>query len=155
MQTRAKSGQAMVEFLIGLVGIIVLVLGLNQIAMIVSSDFESMLNARMDVAEDLINQSTTTADNSYDPSVSYAELNLSVNVNADGGYVRFQETYPQDQRNDGFEFLRNGNDPLNTMMGSEKGHAIAIESRLMRKVLGRSSIMLHHQIWMPPWDDLQ
>ena len=145
----------MVEFMIGLVGILVLVLGLNQIATIVSYDFESILNARMDVAEDLLASSYSTPDGSYDPVASYAELNQNINVGADGAYARFQENYPQDDRNDGFEYLRSGEEPLGIMMGSEKGHSVEIESRLMQKVLGRSAISLSHEVWMPPWDDLQ
>ncbi len=145
----------MVEFMIGLVGILVLVLGLNQIATIVSHDFESILNARMDVAEDLLASSYSTPDGSYDPESSYAELNQNINENADGAYARFQENYPQKDRSDGFEYLRSGEEPLTIMMGSEKGHSVEIESRLMQKVLGRSVISLRHEIWMPPWDDLQ
>jgi len=155
MTKRSKSGQAMVEFMIGLVGILVLVLGLNQIATIVSNDFESILNARMDVAEDLLASSYSTPDGSYDPEASYTELNQNINVGADGAYATFQENYPQQDRNDGFEYLRGGQDPLDTMVGSEKGHSVEIESRLMQKVLGRSAISLSHEVWMPPWDDLQ
>lgn len=145
----------MVEFLVGLVGVLVLILGLSQIGTIVAYDFESILNARMDVAEDLIASSYSSPPDVYDPATSYAELNQNINANADGAYEGFQDDYPQSARTDGFGYLRNGQEPLDTMVGAEKGRSIEIESRLMQKVLGRSSILLKHEVWMPPWDDLQ
>ncbi len=145
----------MVELLVGLVGILVLILGLSQISTLVANDFDSMFGAREDAGEKLLASSTTHAASSYDPSVSYLELDMNVNVNAGGAYARFVEDYPQSDRADGFEYLRSGSDPLSTMSGAKGGHSVEIESRLMRKVLGRSSILLNHEVWMPPWDELQ
>ena len=149
-----KNGQAMIEFLVGLVGILVLVLALSQITTIVDSDMTSMLNARMDVAEDLINSSISRPPPVYDPAASYDVLDQNINVNANGAYAEFQQNYSQSARADGFEYLRNGTDPLDAMMGSQKGHTVEVESELMRSVFGRSSISLRHEVWMPPWDDL-
>lgn len=145
----------MVEFLVGLLGILVLVLALSQIATIVNHDMDSILNARMDVAEDLLNSSSSRPNPTYDPAASYAELNQNINVNADGAYAGFRADYPQTARDDGFQYLRSGTDPLDTMMGSQKGHSVQVESKLMQDVFGRSSISLRHEVWMPPWDDLQ
>ena len=155
-QNRSKNGQAMVEFLVGLVGILVLVLGLNQIANIVAYDFDNIFGVRENIADDLLASSTTFAPASYDPSSSYLELDPNINENEGGRtYEWFQENYPRNERTDQFEYLRNGGDPLGVMMGAQGGHTIEIESRLMQKVLGRSSILLTHEVWMPPWDDLQ
>lgn len=146
----------MVELLVGLVGIIVLVLGLNQIAVIVSYDFESIFGARENVAADFLSMSTSSAPAPYDPSTSYEVLNESFNKNASGrSYISLQESYPRSTRTDQFEYLQNGADPLNVMLGAQGGHSIEIESRLMQKILGRSAILLNHEVWMPPWDDLQ
>ncbi len=146
----------MVELLVGLVGILVLVLGLNQIATLVSADFENIFGARENVADDMLASSTTSAPAPYDPSASYLELDPNINENGGGRtYEWFQENYPRNTRADQFEYLRNGGDPLNVMMGAQGGHSVEIESRLMRKVFGRSAILLSHEVWMPPWDDLQ
>lgn len=150
-----KNGQAMLEFLIGLVGIMVLILALNQVAALVSHDFESILNARMDVAEDLLSSSYSPPPGAYDPRASYAELNQNINVNSDGNYVRFLSEYPQGAREDGFGYLHSGTDPLDKMVGAEQESSVQVESSLMQKVFGRGSINLMHEVWMPPWDDLQ
>lgn len=153
---RSKNGQAMVELLAGLIGILVLILGLSQISTIVSNDFDSMFGAREDVAQDLLASSTSHAAGSYDPSASYTVLEQNIIQNASGRtYAWFLENYSQSERADGFGFLRGGGDPLSTMAGAERGSSIEIESRLMRDVLGRSAILLNHEVWMPPWDDLQ
>ena len=145
----------MIEFLVGLVGILVLILALNQIAIIVDSDMTNILNARMDVAEDLINSSISRPNPTYDPALSYTELDRNINVNSDGRYAGIQSDYAQSARDDGFQYLRNGTDPLDQMMGSEKGHSVQVQSRLLQDTFGRSSISLRHAVWMPPWDDLQ
>lgn len=146
----------MVELLVGLVGILVLVLGLNQIATIVSYDFENIFGARENAADKLLASSSSSAPSPYDPSVSYLELDPNINKNGGGRtYEWFQENYPRSIRTDRFEYLRSGSDPLGIMMGAQGGHSVEIESRLMRKVLGRSAILLSHEVWMPPWDDLQ
>jgi len=146
----------MVELLVGLVGILVLILGLNQIANIVAHDFDNMFDAREEVADDMLSSSTTSAPAPYDPSSSYLELDLNINANATGrNYAWFQENYPRQTRTDQFEYLRNGGDPLHVMMGAQGQHSVEVESGLMRKIFGRSSILLSHEVWMPPWDDLQ
>lgn len=151
----SKNGQAMVELLVGLVGILVLILGLSQISTLVANDFDSMFGAREDAAEKLLASSTSHAAGSYNPSASYLELDMNVNVTAGGAYARFIEAYPQGDRIDGFEFLRSGSDPLSSMSGAKGGHSVEIESQLMREVLGRSAILMNHEVWMPPWDELQ
>jgi hypothetical protein len=155
MEFHSKNGQAMIEFMVGLVGILVLVLALSHVATLVNDDFESILNARMDVAEDLLASSYSTPEQSYDPRGSYDELNRNVNINSSGDYERFQADYPQRVRDDGFEYLRNGQDPLSVMSGSSKSSSVQIDSALMQDVFGRSSLRLSHEAWMPPWDDLQ
>lgn len=155
MGRRAKNGQAMIELLVGLVGILVLVLALSHVATLVNDDFESILNARMDVAEDMLASSYSRPEQSYDPRASYAELNRNININSSGDYEGFQSSYPQSARDDGFEYLRSGQDPLNVMSGSKKSSSVQVESALMQEVFGRSSIRLEHEVWMPPWDDLQ
>lgn len=155
----SKNGQAMIEFMMGLVGIVILLLGLDLVAHIVSLDFETIYNARIDVAEDLISGSTTAVGASgagYDPSDSLGVLNANINGNSSGAYENYQGTYPQMARTDGFAFLAQNSDPLDqNMVGSEKGSSIDITSTLMRQILGRSSINIDNAVWMPPLGDLQ
>jgi hypothetical protein len=155
MRISPKSGQAMIEFLVGLVGVVILLLGLELIANIVYQDVDTIFQARIDVAEDMVAGSTqnTGASSAYDPSASYDELDI--NINSSGEYEMYQSDYPQTERGDGFQFLRENGDPLETMVGAEKGDSIGIPSQLMRQILGRSDVQIENSVWMPQWDGLQ
>lgn len=51
---KSKSGQAMAEFLVGLVGIMLLVVGLQQVSIISRKSFESHVNVRSQLAEQMV-----------------------------------------------------------------------------------------------------
>lgn len=150
----SKDGQAMIELSVGMVVILILMLGMSQIAEIVSYDFESILNARMDVAEDLINSTTQEALSLYNPTLNFMELNNNINLNAQKTYADYESEFPQQERQNQFEYLSNGENPLTSMAGASKGTSIEIESTIMQDALERSSIQLNHESWLPAWDGL-
>ncbi|MCF7849211.1 MAG: hypothetical protein K9M45_10190 [Kiritimatiellales bacterium] len=151
----SRDGQAMIEFMIGLIGIMILLLALNQVASIVYNDFKTIYSAREEVADKLVDMQPGSASydesQSYDPSPSIDEL--AINISGEGSYENFLGSYPSD-RPDGFGFLWSGEDPLRNMTGSQKSSAIAVTAPLFKKLLGRDSIKINNAAWMPPWDDL-
>ena len=153
-----KDGQAMIEFMMGLVGIVILLLGLELVAHVAVMDFEDVFNARTDVAEDLVNGAYSSPGSSasgFNPSDSIGVLDVNINGNSGGAYEDYQAAYPQSARPDGFAFLAQGGNPLDQMAGSDKGGRIAITSPLMQQILGRSSIRVENAVWMPPLGDLK
>jgi len=147
-----KEGQAVVEFMVGLIGILILILGLSYIARFVSIDCKNFLEVRARVAEDMLYSRSTTTSSLYDPSVSL--LYLSQNINKQNGYSNLRSRYPQQSRTDRFRFLSDGEDPLRTMIGTGKGKKVPITSPLMQKVLGKKELFPYQEFWMPMWDDL-
>jgi len=149
---KQKEGQAMVEFMVGLIGILVLILALSYIGRFVAIDCKNFLEVRSTVAENMLNSRSSSARSSYDPAGSY--LYLSQSINKENGYSGLRSLYPQQVRTDRFRFLSDGDDPLHVMIGSGKGKKVPITSPLMQKVLGRSEIFPYQEFWMPMWDDL-
>jgi hypothetical protein len=156
MDRDSKSGQAIIEFMIGLVGIMILVLGLSQIAQIVNEDIENMFAARESVAEDLLNrnQGNYNGDLPVDTANIYNAMQTS--IDPDGTYSGFRSLYPADaEREDRMAEIWNGGDPLKDMVGSEPTpRTIPISSPFFQKAMGRSSIQVNNVVYMPPWDDL-
>ena len=148
-----KSGQALIEFMVGLIGIIVLVLGLSYIGRFVAIDCKNFLEVRTDVADDMLASRGSAPNGMYDPAGSY--LYLSQNINQNNNYSSLRSRYPQQTRADRFGFLSGGNDPLRVMIGSGKGEEVPITSPLMQRMLGRTKISPYQEFWMPMWDDLQ
>ena len=150
---KSKSGQAMIEFMVGLIGIIVLVLGLSYIGRFVAIDCKNFLEVRSTVAENMLTSRGSSPNGSYNPDGSY--LYLSQNINPNNRYSSLRSRYPQQTRMDRFDFLSGGNDPLRMMIGSGKGEEVPITSPLMQRMLGRTKILPYQEFWMPMWDDLQ
>ena len=148
-----KSGQALIEFMVGLIGIIVLVLGLSYIGRFVAIDCKNFLEVRMDVADDMLASRGSTPNGVYNPAGSY--FYLSHNINKNNRYSSLRSWYPQQARRDRFEFLSDGGDPLRIMIGSGKGEEVPITSPFMQRMLGRTKISPYQEFWMPMWDDLQ
>ena len=149
-----RSGQAMIEFLLGLVGIIFLMLGLHQMALIVHEDFDSLIGSRQEVAEIVARSGGGSASfpdsGVYRPAGQFYGTLLG-NILYQEGYIQTLEAFQRSDRNDGFEPVTA--DPLSRMIGVRGGSNIEVESSLMRKLIG-DSIRIDNQVWMPPWDDL-
>lgn len=143
----------MVEFLVGLVGVVFLVLGLHQIMQIVVFDLDSLIGSRDEVAEALTTGSGGTsydASGAYSPDAGFYNL-LRGSLAYDNEYAYYFDNYKETPSVDGFETL-DGN-PLEGVVGAEGGHTIPVESPLMRQLLG-SGIRIENSVWMPVWDDL-
>lgn len=142
----------MVEFLIGLVGLLVLMLGLFQLVGFVDEDFESLLGSREQVARTLTGRS----------SGGGASASGAATYQDEGFYDYFQEFIryedysaymePYVLSRVGFEAAVD-DDPMDTMVGFEDGKSVDVESGLMRRVMGER-MTVRNEVWMPSWDDL-
>ena len=154
-RSTSRSGQAMVEFLLGLTGIMVILMALNLAASIVYNDFITIYSAREEVADNLVagvvSSSAYGTSQSYDATTTVDALRQA--IVDDSGYENFIEDYSTGTR-DGFAFLSDGADPLATMTGSQKSSSIDVTAPLFQRILGRSHVNINNAVWMPPWDDL-
>ena len=144
----------MIEFMLGLVAIMILLMGLNQVASIVFNDFETIISAREQVADDLMDGAAGTdsvGSDIYDIDAIEGELQES--MNPDGDLEDELENYPSGRENQ-FSFLWEGDNPLQEMTSSEKSSSIDVTAPLLRKILGRSTVQINNAVYMPPWEDL-
>ncbi len=154
IRRKSKSGQAMVEFLVGLVGVLLLVVGMYQIVVIVDRDFDSLIGSREEVAEQLTGTGGSSGGASYGDASSY-----EVPGDFYGeflGTIQYHDEYQdlldlQADPIDGYEPV--ASDPMRDMIGSEGGSSIPVESGMLRRFLG-SEIVIRNEVWMPSWDDL-
>ncbi|WP_372797887.1 hypothetical protein [Pontiella sp.] len=149
----SRSGQALIEFMLGLVGIMVLVLGINLIAGIVDNDFTTILSAREAVADSLINQSSGSAGGSSTYDFDSLEDQFIEALNPSSELKSWLEAYPGDRENQ-FEFLWEGDNPLQDLVGSEISSSTPVTSPLFQKVIGRTAVTINNAAYMPPWEDL-
>lgn len=148
----SKSGQAMIEFLLGLVGLTILLMGVNLIANIVYNDFTTIYAAREEVADRLIARSAATsgASGEYD----FGTLDEQFEVALDSAALEGQlELFPSERDNQ-FDFLWGERNPMQDMVGSEKGSVSPVTSPFLQKILGRTSVSINNSVYMPPWEDL-
>ena len=176
----SRSGQAMAEFLVGLVGIMLLVVGLQQIAILSEKNFEMHHKVRGDLAVQM-----TESSSPFIPGFSFA---TKTDLGADG------KAYTGDDQvvvgTDDVYTGPNGlmsavdygwmrgtlwdyappsrdNDPYNRLAESgfsdlsKKFEMFYAEDRVpvevvpfLRRLLGRDSINLRQQAWMPALDGL-
>ncbi|MBN2685486.1 MAG: hypothetical protein JXR40_09430 [Pontiellaceae bacterium] len=154
----SKSGQAMVEFLLGLIGILVIVLSLELMSSFVVEDFDAMYDARTEVARSLVYNSGGAVDGSTANSQSYASSVLFYHMLLDDiKYDRtksLQGTYPpRDEEVNGFDIVAVG-DPLSDFVGVVVPASVPVQTDFLRKALGRNSVRKVNAVWVPPWDDL-
>ena len=155
MQERntSKNGQALLEFMIGLFAVMILVMGINQIASIVFYDFTTIVSAREEVADFLINESAgTEAPGSDVFDFESVRSYLEASMNPDDLLSSELSSYPSDRENQ-FSFLWEGNNPLQEMSSSDKSSTIPVTSPLFQQVIGRSTIQINNSVYMPPWED--
>ena len=150
----SKSGQAMAEFLVGLVGIVILVLGLNLVMQIVLADFDSLIGSRDEVAESL---TLGTSGMAYDGAGAYQPQGrffdrLQENIRYGVEYTDYLEGYKQTPSADGFAPVASS-DPLADVVGARGATTIPIESDIMQNMIG-TRIQINNAVWMPTWDDL-
>lgn len=142
----------MVELLLGLVSIMVLLLGIELIARIVYYDFITIYSAREEVAADLMAQSTGTSGTStYDWDTVDQLFEDALNNN--NTLQSKLDEYPGDREN-AFDFLWDGDNPLQEMIGSERASSTPVTSPVLQDLIGRSSVNIENAIYMPPWEDL-
>lgn len=151
--TTSKKGQALIELLLGLVGIMVLMMGIELIASIVYNDFITIYSAREEVAEWLVDASAGTSGGSSTYDWDSVEELFTDALNPSGELYDWMDTYPGDRDNQ-FDFVSDGESPLEDLVGSERSSSTYITSELLQKVLGRSSVSVDNAVYMPPWKDL-
>lgn len=149
----SKEGQAMIEFMLGLVAIMVLLLGIDLIANVVHYDFLTIYSAREEVADDLLDKSAGTSGGSSTYDFDSLKNQFKDALNPTGDLKDQLALFPGDRENQ-LDFLWEGSNPLQDLVGAEKGSSTPVSSPLMRKVVGRSSISIHNAVYMPPWEDL-
>ncbi|MBN2703463.1 MAG: hypothetical protein JXR23_04555 [Pontiellaceae bacterium] len=148
----------MVEFLLGLIGILVIVLSLELMSSFVVEDFDSMYDVRTEAARSLVYNSGGTVDGSTANSQSYASSVLFYHTLLDDiQYDRMkslQSTYPpRHEEVNGFDIVAVG-DPLSDLVGVASPASVPVQTSFMRKALGRDRIRKVNSVWVPPWDDL-
>ncbi len=154
----SKSGQAMVEFLLGLIGILVIVLSLELISSFVVEDFNVMRAARAEVARSLVDGVDDSVELPSDVSQSYrSSMIFYSTLLEDIKYdqiKKFQDAYPPRYEDvNGFDIVAMG-DPVSDLVGSVHSASVPVQSEFLRKALGRNSIRKVNSVWVPPWDDL-
>lgn len=143
----------MIEFLLGLVAIMILLLGINQIATIVYYDFTTIYSAREEVADNLMDQVAGSAGASSDYDFGSLSEQFSTALNPSDDLSSQLDAYPGERDNQ-FSFVWGESDPLQDMVGAEKGSSSPVTSTLMQKVLGRTAININNAVYMPPWENL-
>lgn len=142
----------MIEFLLGLVAIVILMLGINLIASIVHFDFLTIYSAREEVADKLMDQVAGSAGSSSEYDFGSLQEQFSTALNS--GEMNSQlDAYPG-ERNNQFSFIWENSNPLQDVIGAEKSSSSPVTSSLMQKVLGRTTININNGAYMPPWEDL-
>jgi len=150
---RSSEGQAMIEFLIGLVAIIILMLGINQIASIVYNDFTTIYSAREEVADGLMSYAAGTSSGSDLYEFGSLGEDFSLAINPQNALSDQLDSYPAERENQ-FAFVWDNSNPLQDLTGSEKGSTIPVSSSFFQRMIGRSSITINNAVYMPPWEDL-
>lgn len=153
---RNKSGQSMVELLLGLIGIAVILLSLDLVAHVVVDDHDSMLDVRSEVARSLVGGGTENGapaqSQSYAASVVFYSMLLD-DIRYDET-KELQEQYPPRSEDvNGFEIVAVG-DPLSEMVGLVSPVTIPVENEFLRRALGRDQIRKVNAVWVPSWSDL-
>lgn len=151
--TASRSGQALTELLLGLVGIMVLMMALELIASVVYTDFITIYSAREEVGEWLVEESSGTSSGSSTYDWDSVEELFSDALNPSGETYEWLDSYPGDRDNQ-FDFLSDGESPLEDLVGTEQSSSTDITSELMQKILGRTEVTVDNAVYMPPWEDL-
>lgn len=146
----------MVEFLLGLIGILILILSLDLIARFVREDFDAMIGARTELANNLVGGSR--GNTAYGTSQSYGSSSLFYNQLVNN--IEFpeidaaqQEFPPRYTDVNGFEVVAEG-DPMSEIVGVVVPASVSVESSMFSQALGRDRVRKVNAVWMPPWDDL-
>ena len=177
--TRSRSGQAMAEFLVGLVGIMLLVVGLQQIPLVSRKSFKAYSAAREDVAMQLTESMerysgeflfADTVDAGADRKNYTGDDRVVVGDNSfytEGNGFLERVGYPGageigDQLND-YERIDPYSDLADTSDSdlSQKfrmHYAVNVQPveilPFLRKVLGKDTVNLQREVFMPSWDGL-
>lgn len=153
-----KSGQAMVEFLLGLIGILVIVLSLELIASFVVEDFDVMQDVRAEVARSLVGGVDNSEEVPSGGSQSYTSAmifysTLLEDIRHDRT-KEIQSTYPpRYEEVNGFDIVAMG-DPVSDLVGIVHSASVPVQTEFLRNALGRNRIRKVNAVWVPPWDDL-
>lgn len=144
----------MVEFLLGLIGILVIVLSLELISSFVVEDFDVMQNVRTQVARSLVDGLDSSGDV---PPLYRSEAFFYSGLLNDIKYDRtkeLQSSYPSRYEEvNGFDIVAMG-DPLSDLVGMVVPASVPVQTEFLRKALGRNNIRKVNAVWVPPWDDL-
>lgn len=175
----SRSGQAMAEFLVGLVGIMFLIVGLQQIAILSEKSFEIHHKVRGDLAVQLTDsddfiegfvyamktdagadrKAYTGDDQIVVGTDDVYEGPFSVMYAVDyGGLNWYLSGYPHPSHdNDPYARLKDNGDGEESedfaMFYAEERVPVEVVP-FFRRVLGRDSINLRQQVWMPALDGL-
>ena len=142
----------MLEFMLGLVAIMILLMGLNQIASIVYYDFTTIVSAREEVADDLVSRSPgTEAIGSDLYNFDTVRPYFQTGLNPNNELASELSSYPSDRENQ-FDFLWNNDNPLQEMTSAEKSSSIPVTAPLFQRVIGRGTVQIGNAVYMPPWE---
>lgn len=175
-KNRSRAGQAMAEFLVGLVGIMVLVVGLQQVAKLSEGSFKMHFNIRKSLAEQMV-----------DPMADYVEGFVFAtktapgldgkNYTADDAVVIGNDGFFKGRRGfryavdysalDGYLNAYDRDNPYSRLSDSsfsdlsenfEMLYAMDMQSvevaPFLRRMLGRDTLNLRREAWMPKLDGL-
>ncbi len=172
---RSRSGQAMAEFLVGLVCIMLLVAGLQQIAFLSEKEFMSITNTRRAMAL----QYTDDPPNEWNTFNFGAQTQPGVdgkNYTGDDRRTNGNDNFYQDSDSylnklwsdeiDGYLMAGNLISVHNDLKFSEGTYSTTAALNMMytadrqavevvpflNKILGRDQIMIRNDLWMPRWD---
>jgi hypothetical protein len=172
----SRSGQAMAEFLVGLVGILVLVVGLQQISMVSMKSFEAHNAARAQVAEQLADPSSEFSGDFLFVETVNAGVDEKVYTGDDEIVQGDDSFYTEGQgflhavdyaQMKGYLVDYDADDPYYRL--SDSSFSILSESFAMhygvdvqpvevlpvlRRVIGRDSVNLERDLFMPSWRGL-
>ena len=173
-KNHARAGQAMAEFLVGLVGIMLLVVGLQQVALVSRGSFDAHINVRRLLAEQMTDpMSNYSGDYAFfpttDPGLDDKKYTGDdVRVTGDDSFFTKREGYRYAVDYSTLsEYLDEYgcDDPYyhlskRTLADLSKSFEMfyAVDQQpvvvvpLLRQVLGRDSLGLEQSGWMPAWD---
>jgi hypothetical protein len=172
----SRSGQAMSELLVGLVGILLLVVGLQQISLVSRASFETHVRVRANLAEQLADPGSDytgeyifvkTVDRGADQKIYTGDDRI---IEGDDGFYTDGkgflhmvdygplEGYLWDYDRES-PYYRLSDSSFSELSESFTMHyAVGFQEvetvPFLRKVLGRDSIQLKREAWMPSWGGL-
>lgn len=161
-----KNGQAIVEFVVGIVAVVILVAGMVQIGLLTKAHCDVMGEARKSAAEKAVDDEVETSPdyvgsvqdggdtNNYTADDEFPDGNtsdLQSRLLAYANPNELQDNLDDNPLTDAF------NDPTKVMTGLVKGDSsktVTLETAIQNMVTGADSIDVKSEVWMVSIGDL-